>query len=75
LNADDDVSSFGPGSFKYQAFACYDLNNNGAQKLDQFGVWTGDPYVHRILLPFFRRADQICHIETALSREVSAKRG
>ncbi|KAI0266724.1 glycoside hydrolase family 92 protein [Gloeopeniophorella convolvens] len=36
-------SSFGPGSFKYQAFACYDLLDNGAQKLDQFGVWTGDP--------------------------------
>ncbi|KAH9083636.1 glycoside hydrolase family 92 protein [Lactarius deliciosus] len=35
-------SSFGPGSTKYQAFACYDLLNNGAQKLDQFGVWTGD---------------------------------
>ncbi|KAH8994062.1 glycoside hydrolase family 92 protein, partial [Lactarius akahatsu] len=34
--------SFGPGSTKYQAFACYDLLNNGAQKLDQFGVWTGD---------------------------------
>ncbi|KAF8502129.1 glycoside hydrolase family 92 protein [Russula emetica] len=34
-------SSFGPGSFKYQAFACYDLNN-GAQKLDHFGVWTAD---------------------------------
>ncbi|KAI0254149.1 glycosyl hydrolase family 92-domain-containing protein [Lactifluus subvellereus] len=36
-------SSFGPGAFKYQAFACYDLLDNGAQKLDQFAVWTGDP--------------------------------
>ncbi|KAH9054266.1 glycoside hydrolase family 92 protein [Lactarius vividus] len=35
-------SSFGPGPIKYQAFACYDLLNNGEQKLDQFGVWTGD---------------------------------
>ncbi|KAI0298528.1 glycoside hydrolase family 92 protein [Russula brevipes] len=29
------------GSFKYQAFACYDLHSGG-QKLDQFGVWTAD---------------------------------
>ncbi|KAI0305662.1 glycoside hydrolase family 92 protein [Multifurca ochricompacta] len=36
-------SSFGPGLFKYQAFACYDLLNYGAQSLNQFGVWTSDP--------------------------------
>lgn len=48
--------SFGPGSFKYQAFACYDLNDNGAQKLDQYGVWTGDPYVYPP--SFFRRVNQ-----------------
>lgn len=48
-NADCEAGSFGPGLFKYQAFACYDLNN-GAQKLDQFGVWTADPYVHSFLL-------------------------
>ena len=41
-----ETGSFGPGSFKYQAFACYDLLNNGAQKLDQFGVWTADPSVY-----------------------------
>ncbi|KIJ39475.1 glycoside hydrolase family 92 protein [Sphaerobolus stellatus SS14] len=37
-------SSFGPGSFKYQAFACYDLLDNGNQKLDEFGVWTADNF-------------------------------
>ncbi|KAH9176527.1 glycoside hydrolase family 92 protein [Lactarius sanguifluus] len=41
--------SFGPGSTKYQAFACYDLFNNGAQKLDQFGVWTGDLSVNGVV--------------------------
>ena len=46
LNAEDYMAgSFGPGSFKYQAFACYDLNNGG-QKLDQFGVWTADSSVY-----------------------------
>ncbi|KAF8893524.1 glycoside hydrolase family 92 protein [Infundibulicybe gibba] len=35
-------SSFGPGSFHYQAFACYDLLDGGKQKLSEFGVWTGD---------------------------------
>jgi len=37
-------SSFGPGRFNYQAFACYDLLNGGKQKLSEYGVWTGDPY-------------------------------
>ncbi|KAI0063500.1 glycoside hydrolase family 92 protein [Artomyces pyxidatus] len=37
-------SSFGPGAFHYQAFACYDLLNNGNQTLSEYGVWTGDPY-------------------------------
>ncbi|KZT22603.1 glycoside hydrolase family 92 protein [Neolentinus lepideus HHB14362 ss-1] len=37
-------SSFGPGRYNYQAFACYDLLNNGAQKLGEYGVWTGDSY-------------------------------
>ncbi|THH13167.1 hypothetical protein EW146_g7023 [Bondarzewia mesenterica] len=37
-------SSFGPGAFHYQAFACYDLLDNGKQKLKEYGVWTGDPY-------------------------------
>jgi len=50
LNADDDVGSFGPGSFKYQAFACYDLYYNGTQKMDQFGIWTRGRYVYSILL-------------------------
>ncbi|EDR11581.1 glycoside hydrolase family 92 protein, partial [Laccaria bicolor S238N-H82] len=35
-------SSFGPGRFNYQAFACYDLLNGGTQKLSEYGVWTGD---------------------------------
>jgi len=34
--------SFGPGIYHYQAFACYDLLNNGAQKLSEYGIWTGD---------------------------------
>ncbi|KAG1739257.1 glycoside hydrolase family 92 protein [Suillus lakei] len=37
-------SSFGPGSYHYQAFACYDLLNSGTQKLSEYGVWTGDTY-------------------------------
>ncbi|KAF9055676.1 glycoside hydrolase family 92 protein [Panaeolus papilionaceus] len=37
-------SSFGPGRFNYQAFACYDLLDGGKQKLDEYGVWTGDIY-------------------------------
>jgi len=50
LKADDDMAgSFGPGSFKYQAFACYDLNN-GAQKLGQFGVWTADSSVYVLIV-------------------------
>ncbi|KIP11580.1 glycoside hydrolase family 92 protein [Phlebiopsis gigantea 11061_1 CR5-6] len=35
-------SSWGPGQFNYQAFACYDLLNGGHQTLDEFGVWTAD---------------------------------
>ncbi|KAF7289322.1 Glycoside hydrolase family 92 protein [Mycena indigotica] len=37
-------SSFGPGRFSYQAFACYDLLDGGAQKLSEYGVWTGDNF-------------------------------
>ncbi|KAH9935721.1 glycoside hydrolase family 92 protein [Fomitopsis serialis] len=37
-------SSFGPGAFHYQAFACYDLLNGGTQKLDEYGVWTGETF-------------------------------
>ncbi|KAG6817479.1 hypothetical protein H0H87_008104 [Tephrocybe sp. NHM501043] len=37
-------SSFGPGRFNYQAFACYDLLNGGKQKLSEYGVWTGDTF-------------------------------
>ncbi|KAH7913252.1 glycoside hydrolase family 92 protein [Hygrophoropsis aurantiaca] len=37
-------SSFGPSMYHYQAFACYDLLNNGNQKLSEYGVWTGDTY-------------------------------
>ncbi|KAI0032107.1 glycoside hydrolase family 92 protein [Vararia minispora EC-137] len=37
-------SSFGPGSFAYQAFACYDLLNGGSQKLDQYGIWRSNPW-------------------------------
>ncbi|OBZ71008.1 hypothetical protein A0H81_09134 [Grifola frondosa] len=35
-------SSFGPGQFHYQAFACYDLLDGGKQQLSEYGVWTGD---------------------------------
>ena len=35
-------TSFGPGIFSYQAFACYDLLDGGRQKLGEYGVWTGD---------------------------------
>jgi hypothetical protein len=38
-------SSFGPGTFAYQAFACYDLLNGGSQKLDQYGTWRANPCV------------------------------
>ncbi|KAH9858665.1 glycoside hydrolase family 92 protein [Lenzites betulinus] len=34
-------SSFGPGSYNYQAFACYDILDGGKQKLSEYGVWTG----------------------------------
>ncbi|KAJ7881413.1 glycoside hydrolase family 92 protein [Mycena leptocephala] len=37
-------SSFGPGRFNYEAFACYDLLDGGNQKLSEFGVWTGDSF-------------------------------
>ncbi|KAJ7072819.1 glycoside hydrolase family 92 protein [Mycena amicta] len=37
-------SSFGPGRFNYQAFACYDLLDGGAQTLSEYGVWTGDNF-------------------------------
>ncbi|KAF9527365.1 glycoside hydrolase family 92 protein [Crepidotus variabilis] len=37
-------SSFGPGRYNYQAFACYDLLDGGKQQLDEYGVWTGDNY-------------------------------
>ncbi|KAK2467881.1 hypothetical protein APHAL10511_000176 [Amanita phalloides] len=37
-------SSFGPPRYNYQAFACYDLLNNGAQKLSEYGVWTADNF-------------------------------
>ncbi|KAF9467382.1 glycoside hydrolase family 92 protein [Collybia nuda] len=37
-------SSFGPGRFNYQAFACYDLLDGGKQKLSEYGVWTGDTF-------------------------------
>ncbi|KIM83325.1 glycoside hydrolase family 92 protein [Piloderma croceum F 1598] len=37
-------SSFGPGQWHYQAFACYDLLDGGKQKLDEYGIWTGDNY-------------------------------
>jgi len=39
------LCSFGPGSFNYQAFACYDLLNGGKQQLSEYGVWTGDTWV------------------------------
>ncbi|KAJ7646924.1 glycoside hydrolase family 92 protein [Roridomyces roridus] len=37
-------SSFGPGSFNYQAFACYDILDGGAQQLSEYGLWSGNPY-------------------------------
>ncbi|KAF7297899.1 Glycoside hydrolase family 92 protein [Mycena chlorophos] len=37
-------SSFGPGRFNYQAFACYDLLNGGNQTLSEWGTWSGNPY-------------------------------
>ncbi|KAK7052309.1 glycoside hydrolase family 92 protein [Favolaschia claudopus] len=37
-------SSFGPGRFSYQAFACYDLLDGGKQKLSEYGVWTADNF-------------------------------
>ncbi|KAL1728271.1 glycoside hydrolase family 92 protein [Schizophyllum commune] len=38
-------SSFGPGSFNYKAFACYDLLGPGNnQTLDEYGVWTANAY-------------------------------
>ncbi|KAJ6498896.1 glycoside hydrolase family 92 protein [Mycena sanguinolenta] len=37
-------SSFGPGRFNYQAFACYDLLDGGAQTLSEYGVWTADTF-------------------------------
>ncbi|KAF9061315.1 glycoside hydrolase family 92 protein [Rhodocollybia butyracea] len=38
------LESFGPTRFNYQAFACYDLLNNGNQTLDQFGVWQANAF-------------------------------
>ncbi|KAF5338528.1 hypothetical protein D9611_013248 [Ephemerocybe angulata] len=35
-------SSFGPGRYNYQAYACYDILDGGKQKLEEYGVWTGD---------------------------------
>ncbi|KAF7357737.1 Glycoside hydrolase family 92 protein [Mycena venus] len=37
-------SSFGPGRFNYQAFACYDLLDGGKQTLSEYGVWTADNF-------------------------------
>ena len=34
--------SFGPWMYHYQALACYDRLNNGAQKLSEYGIWTGN---------------------------------
>jgi putative alpha-1,2-mannosidase len=64
--------SFGPGSFKYQAFACYDLNNNATQKLDQYGVWTGDPYAYP--LSFFQRVNQSSHRNGIVARGLGETR-
>ncbi|KZV95053.1 glycoside hydrolase family 92 protein [Exidia glandulosa HHB12029] len=36
--------SFGPSLFFYQAFACYDILDNGKQTLGEFGVWTADNF-------------------------------
>lgn len=44
------LSSWGPGSFNYQAFACYDLLNGGNQTLDEYGIWTADSCVFIIML-------------------------
>ena len=67
------TGSFGPGSFKYQAFTCYDLNN-GAQELDQFGVWTADLSVHvLLLLPISNSSLATQRPGTASSREDLAK--
>ncbi|KAF8160642.1 glycoside hydrolase family 92 protein [Crassisporium funariophilum] len=41
-------SSFGPGRFNYQAFACYDLLDGGKQKLSEYGVWTGDTLANQV---------------------------
>jgi hypothetical protein len=38
-------SSFGPGSYNYNAYACYDLTNGGTQTLDEYGIWQGDSSV------------------------------
>jgi putative alpha-1,2-mannosidase len=37
-------TSWGPGSFFYSAYACYDLTNGGKQKIDEYGIWEADPY-------------------------------
>ncbi|KZV68558.1 glycoside hydrolase family 92 protein [Peniophora sp. CONT] len=37
-------SSFGPGSYSYKAFACYDVLNGGSQTLDEYGLWSGNAY-------------------------------
>ena len=40
-HAADIHRSFGPGSYSYQAFACYDILDGGKQTLSEYGVWTG----------------------------------
>ncbi|KAI0687903.1 glycoside hydrolase family 92 protein [Cytidiella melzeri] len=35
-------TSWGPGSFFHEIYACYDVTNGGNQTLDEFGVWTAD---------------------------------
>ena len=55
LNCDRDLFlSFGPGSFNYQAFACYDLLDGGKQTLDEYGIWSGNQlvFVSSILICF-----------------------
>lgn len=43
LSSDRDLfRSFGPSSFNYQAFACYDLLDGGKQTLDEYGIWSGN---------------------------------
>ncbi|KAH9821224.1 glycoside hydrolase family 92 protein [Melampsora americana] len=37
-------SSFGPGPGRYQAFACYDLTQDGKQPLSEWGIWRADNY-------------------------------